>query len=293
MRLSLPAAGVVVGVGLALAGIWTATAASGGIAEWARHWPSTVAAIVTAVLVAALAARWLGSPLGALAGLAHLTGLHVFQGTEGRVDELWLCAAVTAAMGAFAVANVPGRLPLVDRPWPRWAFWAATGMAFVFAGATGPALILTGCLLFVALCGDSRGGRFFADPAGVALFGLMIALRLGLPECRQRVWSQLSGCFFGGPGYWTWMPEVFGSLALGALPWTPLAVLAVVFGIRRGHYATPVWRFFGCWLLGPLALTAVGAFGDRPSLVALLPPMTVIGTAGLWGVLIRCRRGWR
>jgi len=108
----------------------------------------------------------------------------VFQGTKYGAEELWLCASVTAAMGAFAVANVPGRLPLVKRSWPRWSFWAATGLAFGFAGTTGPGLILSGCLLFVALCGDSRGGRFFVDPAGLALFGLMIGAvmhRVGSP----------------------------------------------------------------------------------------------------------------
>lgn len=291
MRLSLPAAGVVVGSGVVLLGITTAVSVFGGRAGPAMRWPAAVIATLTAVMVAALAARWLGSRLGTLAGLAQLTSLHVLLGTHRSVAETLFGAAVSAAMGAFALANVPGRLPPVERRWTRWVFYVAAGVSFALAGPVGPAFILAGCLLFVAVCADSRAARFFADPVGVAVFVLLIAARLIQPEGGQAVAVELSSMPGSAASLRTWLPDVLLPLAVAALPWTPLATLAVLVGLRQGHYATPIWRFFGCWLLGPLALTAVGASGSHSHFYALLPPLAVMGAAGLSGLLVwtRCR----
>lgn len=294
LRLTLPAAAVVAGGGLMLLPISAAISDFGGTAEAARRWPPVVAATIAALLVAALTARWLGSGLGTLAGLLQLTSTQVLLAGPGDLAEMLFCTLVVATMGIFAVANVPGRLPLIDRRWPSRAFYAGVGAAMLLAGPIGPAFILAGCLLFVILCGDSRGLRFFADPAGVAVFVLLAALRLAYPEELQGIFTPLS-CFLSdalGPP--RSLSEVLHSMAVKTLPWTPLAALAMVVGLRQGHYATPIWRFLGCWLLGPLALmAAAGTFRHEPYLAALLPPSAVMAAAGLTGVFAWRRRGPR
>ena len=288
LRLSLPGALLVAAGGLTLLGIGRAASALGGTAGLAIAWPSVAAATLCAWMVAALAARWLGSRLGVLAGCvflmawAQLTGIYLLLPSPGAAAAILFCTAIAAAMGTFALANVPGRLPLVDRRWTRWGFYAAAGASLVVGGPVGPAFILSGCLLFLILCADSRGARFFASPVGIGIFVLMAAVRLAGP------WGIAGealdpGTSPGGVPSW---------LAGAGLPWTLLVVLTVAVGLRQGHYATPIWRFFGCWVVGPLALTAVGGFRSPAELGALLPPLAVIAAAGLWSLLAWCRRWW-
>ena len=132
-----------------------------------------------------------------------------------------------------------------------------------------------------------------ACPTGIAVFLLIVGVRLAAPEALQGAWAPPSGIAEGGPGPATSLPVMLRWLAVAALPWTPLAVLAAGIGLRQGHYATPVWRFFGCWVLGSLALAAVGAFRSPSQLGPLLPPLAVMGAAGLSGLLVWCRRSWR
>jgi hypothetical protein len=294
LRLSLPDTMLVVVGGLILTGTAAAASTAWGVAGPGAWLPRAAAATLAAWVTAALAARWLGSRLGALAGLAQLTSVHVLLPHRASAAEMLYCAAVAAAMGAFALANVPGRLPLVDERWTRWGFYAAAGTTYVLAGPVGPAFILAGCLLFLLLCADSRGARFFASPVGIAVFALLVAARLARPN------EGLAGLFLTpsdmagetlGPAIS--LRELFRWLAVAGLPWTPLAVLAVAVGLRRGHYATPIWRFLGCWVLGPLALVAVGGFRDRAQLGPLFAPLAVTAAAGLGALVIRCRRKWR
>lgn len=293
LRLSWSASAVVVGSGLIVLGIAGGVSALGGAADPAARWPSVAVAALTAWLVAAIAARWLGSRLGALAGLVQLTGMYAPLPTEASATEMLFCTAVSAAMGAFALGNVPGRLPLVERCWTSWAFYAAAGVSFVLAGPLGPALIMAGCLLFLVLSADSRGARFFASGVGIAVFGLTVVVSLVLPG-GVNGHSVVPGGMVGGhsgPPISPW--EALGWLAVAGLPWTPLVVWTVALGLRQGHYATPIWRFLGCWALGPLALAALGGFREPWQLGALLPPLAVMGAAGLWGLLVWCRRRWR
>jgi hypothetical protein len=293
LRLSLPATAVVLVAGLVLPGIARAAAipaGAGGLAPW---WPSAAAATLTAWLVAELAARWLGSRLGGAAGLALLTSIHVLLPNRAVAAELLFCAAVSAAMGAFALANVPGRLPLADHRRTRWGFYAAAGGSFVLAGPAGPAFILAGCLLFLILCADNRGLRFFACPVGIAVFALLAAARLAMLRDLGDTWMASPGVTGEALGPRIPLSEVLWWLGVAGLPWTPLVAATVAVGLHQGHYATPIWRFFGCWALGPLALAALGGLRDHAQLSPLLPPLAVMAAAGLGGLSICCRRRWQ
>lgn len=293
LRLSLAATAVVVGAGVILLAAGEVISVHRGPAGPATGWPAVAAATLAAWLTAAVSARWLGSRLGALAGLVQLTGVGVLAPRDGAAVEILFCAVVSAAMGAFALANVPGRLPVVHRRWTGWAFYAAAGVSFVLGGPLGPAFILTGCVLFLALSADSRGPRFFASPVGIALFALIVGVRVLQPWGWTGVWVLPSAAAEQATGPAMSLPAALGSVAVAGLPWTPLTVLAVAIGLRRGHYATPVWRFFACWALGPLVLAAVGVLRSPSQLAPVWPPLAVMGAAGLSSVWICCRRRWR
>jgi len=254
---------------------------------------AALAATLAAILLAALAARWLGSRLGALAGLLQLTSVFFLLPVRWGAAEMLFCSGAMVAMGAFALGNVPGRLPLIDRRRTRCAFYAAAGVSFALAGPVGPAFILVGCLLFLICSADSRGLRFLADPLGIALLAGPMVLRLISPAGLQAAWAPIGELSAGAVGPRMSLPEVFGCLALATWPWLPPAVWAVLGGVRRGHYATPLWQFFGCWLLGPLMLIAAGGFRHGAYLLALVPPLAVIGSVGIWETYVACRRRWQ
>src|SRR5262245_33017770 len=78
-------------------------ALTGSAAEGVIRIPAALAGVATALVVAALAARWFGSRVGLVAGLMQVTTCYVLQ--LGRLAEcdMLLTLAVTGAMGAFAV----------------------------------------------------------------------------------------------------------------------------------------------------------------------------------------------
>ena len=290
LSLSPKAAALVAGCGTTLLAIRSAGWLGDGTSPPGEYLAAAVAAILTALLVAAMAGRWLGNRLGLLAGLVHLSGLHVLGAFSLAAEALW-GAAVTLAMGAFALANVPGRLPPAQRPWVVWVFCAAVGVSLLVAGPIGPAPILAGCLLFLLVNQDARGLRFVAGPTPIAVFVLVVvawSLDGGIsgPAGWHGDWSRACSRPASPLGWW----PVLGELPLASLPWTPFIVLAAVAGLRGGHYATPIWRFLGCWVLGSIA---VGLLGDRPSTAATLPPLAVIGAAGLSESLAWYRRRQR
>jgi len=288
LRLSLPAAALVIGCGLMLAAVRTIMSVPTGqiAAGLLGLLPAT---LLTALLIAALSARWLGNRLGALSGLVYLSTLYALQVPPAAAADVLFTGLIAAAMGAFALANVPGRLPLVDRQWPAWVFYAAAGASVWLAGAGGPILIFAAGVLFLLINTDSRGARFLANTYGIALFVLLIAARLAQAAC-QNDWTNPL-CSWHDEFPLRVMPlEVLGALGVAALPWTPLAVLASAVGLRRGHYATPLWRFFGCWILAFLAVASLGVMGIQPPLGAVLPPLAAIGAAGLAGSVLAARR---
>jgi 4-amino-4-deoxy-L-arabinose transferase-like glycosyltransferase len=294
-RLSLRSAALVVSGGATLSLVGLASASCRGPVDWTAGLISAAAVVLTAWLVAGFAARWLGNRTGAVAGLVYLTSLDVIVPSRLAVADTLFCAAACAAMTVFAFARVPGRLPLGDRRRTAWLFYAALGVSFVFAGPTGPACILAGCLLFLLFSFDTRGLRFLLHPAGIALFVLLVAgwwWSVGLVDpglasgTRSGGWSPAGE----GPGRWPSLVDELRSLAVAVLPWTPLVGLAAVSGLRQGHYATPIGRFLACWVLAPLGMAALGLIGQRLLVAALLPPLAVIGSAGLLELLAWCRR---
>jgi hypothetical protein len=251
--------------------------------------------LLIALPLAALMARWLGGRLAMLAGLVYLSSmpslaLAVPPAAAQSPIETPFCLAMLAAMALFALANVPGRLPLVAHVWTPGAFYSAVGVSLWLGGPAGPLLILATCVLYVTVSLDSRAVRFLTDPRGIAVLVACIAIDLGLAAWWPEARGQLFRTPGVAPGLKLLLPQVIGTLLLTGLPWTPLAAMAVALGIRRGHYATGIWRLLGCWLVAPAGLAMIGVLGDPPRLAVLLVPLSVFGAAGLASLALASRR---
>jgi len=297
-RLPLRSAALVVCGGATLLLIGLAIPGWRGGSDGMAGLVAAASAILTAFVVAAWAARWLGNRTGVVTGLVYLTSLEVIVPSRLALAETLVGTAVCAAMTTFALARVPGRLPSGERWWTAWVFYGSLGGAFVLVGWMGPACILAGCLLFLLSSLDTRGLRFFFRPVGIALFVLLVAGGLvwvgRIDPARARgVWSIGWGLAGEGPGQPQSLLHLLGSLAVAVMPWTPLVGLAAVSGLRQGHYATPIGRFLACWMLAPLGLAACGVLGGRLLIATLLPPLAVMGSVGLLGLLAWCRRRGR
>ena len=119
--------------------------------EWVLRLPSVISGIVAALLVAALAARWMGSTVGTLAGLIQLSSYWVLKQATLSEADMPLAAAVTAAFTLFALGNVEHPQGRIDRPWVRRAFMLATGVAFLLKGPIALLFIFSGIALYIAL----------------------------------------------------------------------------------------------------------------------------------------------
>ncbi|MBN2476475.1 MAG: hypothetical protein JXB62_17810 [Pirellulales bacterium] len=292
LRLSWSAAAALAGGGAALALIGHVLRASGDFGPAVAQWPAIAASLVPALLLAGLTARWLGSRTGVLAGLLLIGSILLIPVPWGAIESLF-CGAVIVAMGAFALGNASGRLPLIDRRATRWTFYVAAASCFVLAGPIGPAAVFATIPLFLVLSTDARMLGFLADPVGIGILLLVGICRWASPAGLHEAWAPvaaLSGEALGPP---IGPIEAVAALAVATLPWLPAVALAVVVGLHRGHYATPIWKLFASWLLGPLALLAWGPFRHGVYLGVLLPPLAAIGAVGLAGVFAACRRRWQ
>ena len=273
--------------------IAASVSAFGTEAEWAARLPSTLSAVVVALAVAGLAARWHGDRVGLLAGLVQLTSIYMLMHARLAEADMPLCAAVTVAMAALARGAAgwdPGdHVPI------GWilTFFGASGIAFLAKGPIGPALIASGAGLFAIV--ERRGApwRLLLDPFGWALMLLLILVwplaaivrEPGLPE----VWWRHNADRFGGgldggvrgPAFYLY------TAAWLALPWTPVALAGFVAGIRSNRAPGPFWRLLGCWLLGGSALLTFSAWKHKHYIIPCLPPLSIWAAFGLSRLLDR------
>ncbi len=253
-------------------------------------------AVAAALTVAGLAARWLADRVGALAGVVLAGCLYDLWGRPGLGERL-AQLAVLAAMSAFALANVPGRLPPHGDRRLRLAFFGCAGVGLWLAGPAATLAVGAACVLYLLVSSDGRGGRFLVDPLGLLVLGCCVGIwaagRAGWfgpvvpPEAATPLIAQR------GPSTpWARLPQGAVWLGWATLPFSPLIVGAVVIGVRDGHHASLFWRLVACWTAVPVVLAVVLPSGANHALSWALPPLAIIGGAGLQGgwVRLRCRR---
>jgi len=257
---------VVLAIGVGLVAIrWLCLPPEGPSASLAPL-TTTVGTLATAIVLVLLTTRWLGSRLGTLTGLVWLTTLGVLGGQTYTP----LAATLCLALGLFAAAEVPGRLPPLTHRATAWAFYGVVGLSLFPFGSDAAVVILATCLGFLLVSQNARSLRFLLNPVGLGLLGAAIVGRwaLGPVACVGDEAAPLAD-------------TLTVSLATGTLPWLPLAVVAVVAGLRQGHYAAPFWRLVGCWTVVAVGLGVLGTTSSPATLAALTPPVCVMAAAGL------------
>ncbi|CAN5698404.1 N/A [soil metagenome] len=257
-------------------------------AEWAVRLPTVLATIGTALLVAALAARWHGDRVGRLAGLIQLTTVYVFFQARLAEADMILCAAVALAFLALGF-GVVDRSP-EDRCPPRGlvlAFFLAAGLSFLAKGLIGPAFVAGGSGLFALIDRRRATWRFLLDPVG---WGLMAACVVGWPllaagndpEFLEVWWTnnvdRLAGRLEGGdkdPFFYLYMVPAL------MLPWTPFVVSGLWAGWKKQEAPGRPWRLLLCWFAAGLAIITLSAWKHKHYAIPILPPLSIIAAFGL------------
>jgi len=262
----------------------------GSDAEWVVRLPAVVAAIVLALNVGWLAARWFGNRVGLVAGLIQLTTVYTLQWARLAECDMILCAGVMAAMSCFAVANIEGPHGLKsDCRWV-WGFYAATAFAFLTKGLAGPVFIFGGTITYFLVSQNVRGLKWFLSPIGLSILILPVAGWYAaaiytypqfLDDQMMHHFARFQGEMGGGKSIFYY----FYNIPALVLPWTPLAMMAIVAGLRRGHYATPFWRFVACWFLVGIGVLMMSHFKSKHYAAPLLPPISIVAALGLLGFL--------
>src|SRR5947207_376561 len=143
-------------------GSWPA----GAVTQRTAALPSGVAALGVVLATAWIGARVFSPAVGVVAGLLSATMAGMVDLARSPVPDMTLTMATTAAMAAFAAAELGGRPRLL------LAFYALTGVAFWTKGPAG-LLPLVAALLYQLLSHRWAGVRRLASPAGL---GLLIVL---------------------------------------------------------------------------------------------------------------------
>lgn len=274
-----------------------------GESEWAVRLPSVLAANLTALMIAGLAARWFGNRLGAIAGLMQFTTYYVLQLARLGECDIQLVAAVTGAMCCFALANVDGPRGRSTARWLPWAFYLATGLAFLIKGPIGPGFIIAGCLLFLLVSQDVKGLRFFCSPIGLAILLACIVpyclmAYATFPEILDGWRKHNLGRFHGE--FKQNKPSLFYlySVPLILLPWFPLVAWTVVSSMRQGRFVEPLWRFAACWIAPGMTVLCLSRFKTSHYPAPLMPMLTIAAALGLVEFIQfrhrgRLRFGWQ
>lgn len=282
--------------------------------EWVVRLPSAIAGILTAVMIARLAARWLGNFAGLVAGLMQASFFYV--GMQARLAEadMALCAAVVLAMTAFATAVV-NRRGSVSEPSRRrrlllaFAFGVGVGLAVLLKGV-GIAFIFAGCLLWMLVARRWDGLRFVFHPLSL-LPMLAIPLAWALPAMIREprlleIWrfesvDRAGGAFDDADPWHIYLWAV----PMLLLPWTVFAVRGFIHWRRTDEQAAAEdarlgtssaessprnliqrWRiphrvaFLLAWFVGGMILLQISQARHKHYAIPMLPPITILAALG-------------
>ena len=256
--------------------------------EWVVRLPSLLSGIVAALLIAMLAARWMGATVGTLAGLIQLSSYWILKQATLSEADMPLAAAVTAAFALFALGNIEHPHGTLDRPWLRRAFMVAAGVAFLFKGPVALLFIFSGIALYIVLRRQWSALRFLADPLGLALLAVLLiawpaAVLMADPSAlttwRQELTGYAGSETFGRSSIWLY----FHDIPLVLLPWFGLLVVAAIETIRHRLYRLPLTLFLLCWFAPGMLALQCAAYKSAHYTFPLLPPASIAMAAGwIW-----------
>ncbi len=254
--------------------------------EWVVRLPSVISGIAAALLIAMLAARWMGANVGTLAGLIQLSSYWVIKQANLSEADMPLAAAVTAAFVLFALGNLEHPHGSLDRPWVRRTFMFATGLAYLIKGPIALLFIFAGLGLYIILRRQWSSLRFFTDLIGLAiLVVLMVALPAAvlaadpsaLATWRQELTGYATDETFGQSSTWLY----FHDIPLVLLPWFGLLIVAAIETIRHRLYRLPLTQFLLCWFIPGILVLQCAAYKSSHYAFPLLPPASLAMAAGM------------
>lgn len=252
--------------------------------------PSALGGLGVVLATAWLGTRLFGERVGLTAGFITATTVGVFSLARSPVPDMTLTLAITAAVGAFALAELeqrPGALP---------AFYAFTGFAFLAKGAAG-LIPLAAALAYELVVHGRRGPRRLLSVPGLILLALLIvpwpvlALQAGRHHfVREVLVKDMQWQYFGLRG-WRWQqltgPVIQGITLL--LPWSALAPFAVWAAAREcdPHEARPA-RLALVWAATTFLLIAISERQRSRYYLPLCPPIALLVAA--WYCRLKLRR---
>ena len=171
--------------------------------------------------------------------------------------------------------------PLAPNPVP-----CGGSLRFSFQGTHRPRLHLLGCLVYVILQRDRSGLRFLCNPPGLFAFCLValpwpIAAYLKYPPILDIWKSEILQHASGEMGRSESFLSYFWNIPFMLLPWTPLVIVGVIAGWRRGWWRKPISRFLGAWFLAGMLVISLCAWKHKHYAIPILPPLAIPAAAGL------------
>jgi 4-amino-4-deoxy-L-arabinose transferase-like glycosyltransferase len=269
--------------------MWLMAAAielTGSTEEWVVRLPSSLAALVTAVVIGMTAARWFGRRTGILAGLVQLTSYYVLQMATLAESDMLLIGSVTLAVCFFAWTQIPSPIGQVQGRWTPWVFGFLVGLAFMIKGPIG--MIFIGLTTGTWMLFHRQWSllRFFLHPGGILL---VVILALPYPflsgwryppildEWLLHNWGRFKGDLT--------QPEqlepvwfYFYNLPMVLLPWTPFLILALM---DRRLWKHPLFLLALCWFLPGVLFLSCSAWKWKHYMSPLLPGLTIMTAIGL------------
>lgn len=268
--------------------------------QWVPRLPAALAGILTCLLIAYFAALHFGWRIGALAGMVQASCVYTIMQARLAEADMLVCAAVTAAMLAFARGVIAA--PRETHPRSTWllpiVFHSATAIAFLFKGPIGPLFILLGAFTFALLRREKRIWKFLFHPLGLAilLIGLVawpVAAYRHYPPILDAWNAELSPAArverHGGDG--TSLFLHFYQTPILLLPWLPLMALGIWHGIQRGWHRRPLGQFLLCWFIPAFFFLTLIPFRHKHYVIPLLPPFSIAGAWAIDQLLPKVRRG--
>jgi dolichol-phosphate mannosyltransferase len=271
--------------------IATASLPGGAVTAKTAALPSALGGLGVVLATAWLGTRLFGKRVGLTAGFITATTEGVFSLAHSPVPDMTLTLAITAAMGAFALAELDEHRGALT------AFYAFTGLAFLAKGPAG-LIPLAAALAYELVMRGRRGPRRLVSAPGFILLALLIvpwpvlALQAGRHQfVREVLVKDMQWQYFGLRG-WHWQrliePVIQGTVLL--LPWSILVPFAVWAAARERdpHEARPA-RLVLVWAATAFFLIAISERQRWRYYLPLCPPVALLVAAWYYRLQLRRR----
>ena len=221
--------------------------------------------LVNGLFLARFVSRWLGGRVATATVFALCFTLSVVTGIVGRLEML----CTVGAMYAFARQAIAGRLPIDDSRRTRWVSWIVLAILILCFRWSLGVVIVAIWFLFALVTQNSRLLRRLLNPIGLAIFAVSLALSIWVIDIPilatyDHLRPYTSGNELNAYDFF-----------LLLLPWWPLVLVTLYFGLRHGYYVLPLFQFIVIWLLVTVLAILLDFLPTPDGLIALTPSLAV------------------